>query len=103
MEAGSAVMVAEWFSETITEDFPTDSELLVAEYTYEDYSGNAFVLYHKHDKLYEVHGSHCSCFGLENQWVPEEAFVKALEMRVGGTLWERIKDIPLVAMLYGEA
>ena len=26
----------------------------------------------KTNKLYEVHGSHCSCYGFEGQWSPEE-------------------------------
>jgi hypothetical protein len=58
-----------------------DCELLYAGYTYEDYSGSAFVLYRKGDKLYEVHGGHCSCNGLEDQWEPEETTVEALRMR----------------------
>lgn len=60
--------------------------ILYADYTYGDYSGDAFILFHKKDdqgnlKLYEVNGSHCSCYGLENQWQPEETTVKALRMR----------------------
>lgn len=43
-----------------------------ADYTYEDYSGSSYVLYWKDGKFYEVYGSHCSCFGLEDQWDPEE-------------------------------
>lgn len=45
-------------------------DLIVAWYEYEDYSGSAFVIYRsKADGLlYEVSGSHCSCFGLEGQW-----------------------------------
>jgi hypothetical protein len=66
-----------------------DIEILLASYTYEDYSGNAFVLYR--DKisglLYEVNGSHCSCYGLEGQWTPEETDVKVLRHRLTeGTL-----------------
>jgi hypothetical protein len=43
-----------------------------ADYTYEDYSGSAYVLFVKDGRYYEVHGSHCSCMGLEEQWEPEE-------------------------------
>lgn len=46
-------------------------EILFADYTYEDYSGNANVLFARDGELYEVFGSHCSCFGLEGQWEPE--------------------------------
>jgi hypothetical protein len=37
-----------------------------------DYEMWAEVLYIGHDGLlYEVHGSHCSCYGLEGQWEPD--------------------------------
>lgn len=57
-------------------------EVLLASYTYEDYSGDAFVLFRKSDKLYEVNGGHCSCYGLEGQWEPEETNVEALRHRL---------------------
>lgn len=57
-------------------------EVLLASYTYEDYSGEAFVLFRKGDKLYEVNGGHCSCYGLEGQWEPEETSVEALRHRI---------------------
>lgn len=47
------------------------AEVLLASYAYEDYSGAAFVLFRRDGVLYEVHGSHCSCYGLEGQWEPE--------------------------------
>lgn len=61
--------------------------VLLASYTYEDYSGDAFVLFERGGKLYEVNGSHCSCYGLSEssysgdtttQWQPEETTVEAL-------------------------
>lgn len=66
-------------------------EVLLATYTYEDYSGDAFVLFLRDGKLYEVNGSHCSCYGLSEsnysgdtttQWQPEETTVAALWMRM---------------------
>jgi hypothetical protein len=63
------------------EDFPTDEEIIIADYTYEDYSGAAFVLYEQDGKLFEVNGSHCSCHGLEGQWDPEETSIGALKLR----------------------
>jgi hypothetical protein len=45
------------------------------------YEGDAFVLYQRDGKLYEVSGSHCSCYGLESQWSPEETTWAALAMR----------------------
>ncbi len=57
-------------------------EILLASYTYENYSGDAFVLARKDGKLYEVNGGHCSCYGLGGQWDPEETTVEALRHRV---------------------
>jgi hypothetical protein len=56
--------------------------LLLAYYNYEDYSGEAFVLFEREGQLYEVNGSHCSCHGLEGQWRPEETSVTALRYRL---------------------
>jgi hypothetical protein len=56
-------------------------KILVASYTYEDYNGSAFVLFEKGGKLFEVNGSHCSCYGLEGQWEPEETTLEALMAR----------------------
>jgi hypothetical protein len=61
--------------------------ILFASYGYENYSGDAFVLFEKEGKLYEVNGSHCSCYGLEDQFDFEETSLEAIEMRlVKGTL-----------------
>ena len=57
------------------------AKILYASYEYGDYSGSAFVLFERKGKLYEVHGSHCSCYGLEGQWEPEKTFVKAFDRR----------------------
>jgi hypothetical protein len=48
--------------------FDPEIKILIADYSYENYSGNAFVLFEQNGQLFEVHGSHCSCYGLENQW-----------------------------------
>jgi hypothetical protein len=57
-------------------------EILLASYAYENYSGDAFVLARKDGKLYEVNGGHCSCYGLEGQWAPEETTIAALRHRL---------------------
>lgn len=68
-------------------------DVLFATYTYENYSGNAFVLFEKEGKLYEVNGGHCSCYGLEGQWLPEETTIKDLERRLyEGRLGVRYDD-----------
>lgn len=54
--------------------------ILYAEYTYEDYNGDAYVLFmDEQGNLYEVYGSHCSCYGLEGQWEPEPTTIEFLK------------------------
>lgn len=55
--------------------------IIVATYTYENYNGEAFVLFEEDGVLYEVNGGHCSCYGLEGQWQPEEVNLDELEQR----------------------
>jgi hypothetical protein len=63
---------------------PDNTEVLVAHYRYEDYSGDAYVLFRDTEtgQLYEVEGGHCSCNGLEGQWSPGEVTVDYLRNRV---------------------
>jgi hypothetical protein len=74
--------------EDVARDFAVDIEdlkkvkILFAWYSYEDYSGSAFVLFKKGRKLYEVHGGHCSCNSLEDQWEPTEVTVAELLYRL---------------------
>jgi hypothetical protein len=63
------------------EDALKDAIVYYANYEYEDYNGCAVVVFKKAGKLYEVHGSHCSCYGLEGQWEPEETSWAAIAMR----------------------
>lgn len=65
----------------VKEDEQKDVEFIYAFYNQECYEGSAFVLFARKGKLYEVNGSHCSCYGLEDQWSPEETFVEALFKR----------------------
>lgn len=54
-------------------DSLNDKEIILAYYDYEDYSGYATVIFKdSNDIFWEVNGSHCSCYGLEGQWEPEE-------------------------------
>jgi len=57
-------------------------EILLASYSYENYSGDAFVLFRKDGKYYEVNGGHCSCYGLEEQWEPEETTLEDIKHRL---------------------
>lgn len=73
--------------EDVLREFQIDSEqlegceILYAWYGYSDYSGDTHVIFRKDGKLYEVNGGHCSCYGLEEQWTPEETTVAALLFR----------------------
>jgi hypothetical protein len=58
------------------------ANVLLASYGTPSYEGYAFVLFERDGKLYEVDGSHCSCYGLEGQWEPEETNVEALLHRL---------------------
>ena len=58
-----------------------DVTVLYAIYDTPAYEGWAFVVFAKDGKLYEVTGSHCSCYGLEDQWEPTLTSVDALLMR----------------------
>lgn len=63
----------------VSDDEQQGVHFLYANYTYEDYSGAAGVIFVKNGKFFLVTGSHCSCYGLEDQWSPEE--ITLLEMR----------------------
>lgn len=64
------------------EDDVKNGKVLLAWYGYGDYDGSAFVLFERDGKLYEVNGGHCSCYGLEGQWDPEETTVEVLRYRI---------------------
>lgn len=57
----------------------TEPEVIYAGY-YDDYgySGDAVVLYKEDGKLWYVDGGHCSCYGLEGQWDPDEVTVEQI-------------------------
>jgi hypothetical protein len=68
-----------------------DGEVLVASYEFEYYEGSADVLFIRDGKFYYVSGSHCSCYGLEDQWSPEEVTVEQVEHMTehGYGFWKR--------------
>lgn len=66
-----------------------DVNILFASYGDDNYEGDAWVLFEQGDKLYEVSGGHCSCYGLEDQWLPEEVALPELKHRLlAGTFGE---------------
>ena len=93
-----SVLMAEWLrlagfaifdgwsnEQEIAGSFQTDpanvTGVIAALYGQESYEGSAFVLMIKEGKLFEVHGSHCSCMGLEDQWSEEPTSIEALRRR----------------------
>ena len=64
-----------------------DSDILIciAAYYPGDYCGDAIVIYYRKstNKYYQTYGSHCSCYGLEEQWNgDEEVNMIELESRI---------------------
>jgi hypothetical protein len=53
-------------------DVPEPDQVIYAVYDLADYEGYANVIYRNGDRFYWAYGSHCSCFGLKDQWDPEE-------------------------------
>jgi len=98
----------------VTEDVLEGAEILVASYTYEQYSGDAYVLFRRDGKLWEVHGSHCSCHGLESQsyqgnapsqWEPEETTREAILHRLDRGRWGeegKVADATRAALAVGD-
>jgi hypothetical protein len=72
-----------WAKEAAPQDFPTDEQIVFASYGGGSYDGDAMVVYERDGALYEVNGGHCSCYGLEGQWKPDETSREALRMRLG--------------------
>jgi len=65
----------------VSEEDRKGIKFIYARYDTPSYEGDAFVIFKKNRKLYEVNGSHCSCYGLESCWEPEETSFKALMAR----------------------
>jgi hypothetical protein len=52
--------------------------VVFAGYECPGHEGYADIIFVREGKFYHVQGSHCSCYGLENQWLPEEMPLLAL-------------------------
>lgn len=64
------------------------------------YSGQAFVLFEKDDKLWFVEGGHCSCHGLEGQWAPDEVTPKQMvHILLEGTQFDYLEKDALEALV----
>lgn len=61
------------------ENMEAPDEVIFASYDYE----YAYVVYRVGDLYYVVEASHCSCYNLEDQWLPEEYTREALKAVIG--------------------
>lgn len=77
-EEGGAEIVLHYFDV----EPPETVKVLFGYYKDENYEGEAFVLFEDSGELYEVNGSHCSCYGLEGQWEAEKVDLDALAHRL---------------------
>ncbi len=50
----------------------SEPTLVWADYDLGGYDGSALIVYMNEGKWYQVNASHCSCYGLEDQFQPEE-------------------------------
>lgn len=89
--------------EVSDEDQNFVKQILFANYDYECYEGDAHVVFIGQDgKLYEVNGSHCSCYGLEGQWDIEETSLEYFEELVSRGVEVDQDLIELLRGLYGK-
>ncbi len=61
---------------------PEPDEVYKAHYDGGGYDGWAEVYYRRGDKYYYVSSGHCSCYGLEGTWDPEEYASKELFIEI---------------------
>jgi hypothetical protein len=74
-------------------------EIIYHAYETGSYDGSAFTLMKKDGKLYENNGGHCSCYGLEGQWNPEESELEALKQQARSDFdWPTVLHLATKAM-----
>lgn len=73
--------------------------IIFASYDFEGYEGYANVILIKDGKFHHVEGSHCSCFGLEGQWQPEEMPAEALIKMFSGNFYQNNEYKPLISII----
>lgn len=85
-----------WFSEDPSKHDGEPDEIIYAFYDGDGYDGWAEVLFVDQGKFWFVTGSHCSCYGLEDQWSPEEfseEYILGAIERKSHNLWKYEKEI----------
>jgi len=80
-----------WFYEDPSK-IPEPTEIIYAEYDGGGYDGQAEVLFYDNGSFWYVYGSHCSCYGLEDQWSPEEYSIEALKGQIERSTYGFFKD-----------
>lgn len=55
-------------------DIGPEPEFIYARYVQPPYEGIATIIFRRDGKWWLVYASHCSCYGLEDQWAPQEFF-----------------------------
>lgn len=70
-----------------------ESTVHLAYYGTGSYDGTSLVIFEHNGILYEVNASHCSCYGLEGQWAPEETNWSILSMREFSDYYEGEKTV----------
>lgn len=94
--------VSEYDSEdkkkNILELMPEPEKVYLAIYGGGSYDGDALVAYRQGNRYFTVEGGHCSCYGLEGQWNPEEyqdrdLFLKSLDRRIEQA-WDESSEYP---------
>ena len=83
--SGGKESIAYEFNISLTE--LEGKHFLVADYSYENYSGEAYCLFIEDGKIYEVSAGHCSCYGLEGQFEPEHVPIEVLYHRLENKLY----------------
>jgi hypothetical protein len=74
-------------------DEPEPDEVYFALYDLSQaYEGSADVFYRRGERFFYATGGHCSCYGLEGQWEPEEYTREQLLGQVERANWGFFKD-----------
>lgn len=66
----------------VDDDALLGADVIIAAYGRDWLGGDAFVLFRRDGKLFEINADHCSCRELDGQWRPEETTWHALRHRL---------------------
>lgn len=97
----SVMECLEWIKSNHQDPFPEGVFPIYGFHEEGNYEGNAsFLLIETSTgKFFEIHGSHCSCYGFEGQFSPEEC---PIEYLAKGKKWEDAYETVLEVVKYFE-